>query len=58
MVILDPTLIKTGKRMNEMEKELQKSKTGLEKHNTLLEYYRESSFARVKAIRYVCTMYI
>lgn len=58
VVILDPTLIKTGKRMNEMEKELQKSKTGLEKHNTLLEYYRESSFARVKAIRnYVTNLF-
>ncbi|KMQ95423.1 swi snf-related matrix-associated actin-dependent regulator [Lasius niger] len=59
VIILDPVLIKTGRRMTEMSKELQMTKiTGLERHNTLLQYYTESSYARIKAIRnYVKTLF-
>lgn len=53
VIILDPVLIKTGKRMNEMSKQLQTNITNLERHNTLLQYYSESSFARIKAVWYV-----
>lgn len=38
--------------MNEMAKKLQDNNTSLE-HNTLLQYYTESSFVRLKAVWYV-----
>ncbi|XP_050455855.1 SWI/SNF-related matrix-associated actin-dependent regulator of chromatin subfamily A-like protein 1 [Cataglyphis hispanica] len=58
VIILDPVLIKTGKRMNEMSKQLQTNITSLERHNTLLQYYSESSFARIKAVcNYVTTLF-
>ncbi|KAL6439204.1 hypothetical protein ACFW04_003853 [Cataglyphis niger] len=58
VIILDPVLIKTGKRMNEMSKQLQTNITNLERHNTLLQFYSESSFARIKAVcNYVTTLF-
>ncbi|KAL0104812.1 hypothetical protein PUN28_016447 [Cardiocondyla obscurior] len=50
VIILDPDLIKAGKQMKEMSKQMQKNISGLEKHNALLQYYVESSFARQKAV--------
>ncbi|XP_072765590.1 SWI/SNF-related matrix-associated actin-dependent regulator of chromatin subfamily A-like protein 1 isoform X3 [Anoplolepis gracilipes] len=50
VIILDPTLIKTRKRMNEMSKQLQTNITNSERHNTLLQYYTDSSFARLKGV--------
>ncbi|XP_070170383.1 SWI/SNF-related matrix-associated actin-dependent regulator of chromatin subfamily A-like protein 1 [Polyergus mexicanus] len=58
VIILDPVLIKSRKRMNEMSKQLQANITNLERHNTLLQYYTESSFARLKAVcNYVTTLF-
>ncbi|KAK2584538.1 hypothetical protein KPH14_006907 [Odynerus spinipes] len=52
MIILDPVLIKAGtKEMEEMSSKLQrKTLSGVERHNALLQYYNESSFARLKAV--------
>ncbi|XP_011330154.2 SWI/SNF-related matrix-associated actin-dependent regulator of chromatin subfamily A-like protein 1 [Ooceraea biroi] len=59
VVILDPDLIKAGtKQMEEMSQQLQKKLTGLEGHNAMLDYYNESSFARMKAVRnYVANLF-
>ncbi|XP_011876001.1 PREDICTED: SWI/SNF-related matrix-associated actin-dependent regulator of chromatin subfamily A-like protein 1 [Vollenhovia emeryi] len=51
VIILDPALIKAGtKQMKEMSLKMQKKATALERHNALLQYYNESSFARLKAV--------
>ncbi|XP_019885387.1 SWI/SNF-related matrix-associated actin-dependent regulator of chromatin subfamily A-like protein 1 isoform X3 [Camponotus floridanus] len=56
VIILDSDLINTHKRMNEMAKKL-KNNTSLE-HNTLLQYYTESSFVRLKAVcNYVTNLF-
>lgn len=53
VIILDPVLIKAGtKQMEKMSQQLQ-IKTGFERHNALLQYYTESSFARLKAVWYI-----
>jgi len=59
VIILDPVLIKAGtKQMKEMSKQLQKKITGLERHNALLQYYTESSFAKLKAVcNYVTNLF-
>ncbi|KAM0735204.1 SWI/SNF-related matrix-associated actin-dependent regulator of chromatin subfamily A-like protein 1 [Formica fusca] len=58
VIILDPVLIKSRKRMNEMSKKLQANITNLERQSTLLQYYTESSFARLKAVcNYVTTLF-
>ncbi|XP_012215897.1 SWI/SNF-related matrix-associated actin-dependent regulator of chromatin subfamily A-like protein 1 [Linepithema humile] len=50
VIMLDPDLIKAStKQMENISKQLQK-KTGFEKHTALLEYYNQSSFARLKAV--------
>lgn len=51
VIILDPVLIKAGtKQMCEMSKKMEKNMAALERHNTLLQYYAESSCARLKAV--------
>lgn len=52
MIILDPLLIKAGtKEMEEMSSHLQrKALSGIERHKALLQYYNESSIARLKAV--------
>lgn len=51
VIILDPVLIKAGtKEMRKMSKQLEKKITGLERHHALLQYYTESSYARLKAV--------
>jgi len=51
VVVLDPDLIKSGtKQMKEMSQQLQKNLKGLEEHNALVQYYTESSVARLKAV--------
>jgi hypothetical protein len=54
VIILDPDLIKaSNKQLKGLATQFQKKLTGLERHNALLQYYNESSFARMKAIWYV-----
>lgn len=53
VIILDSSLIKTGKQMREMSQRLQTNITGLERHSTLIQYYNQSSYARVTAVRWV-----
>lgn len=51
IILLNPDLIKIGKEMLEISKKLKgKILNNLEKHNTLLQYYNESSVAKQKAI--------
>nr|XP_012147228.1 PREDICTED: SWI/SNF-related matrix-associated actin-dependent regulator of chromatin subfamily A-like protein 1 isoform X2 [Megachile rotundata] len=52
VIVLDPDLIKIGtKEMKEISAKLERSSlTGMERHNTLLQYYNESSIAKQKAI--------
>ncbi|KAH0952756.1 hypothetical protein HN011_010895 [Eciton burchellii] len=51
VIILDPDLIKaSNKQLKGLATQFQKKLTGLERHNALLQYYNESSFARMKAI--------
>lgn len=51
VILLNPDLIKIGKEMLEISKKLEKKVlNNLEKHNTLLQYYNESSIAKQKAI--------
>lgn len=52
VVILDPLLIKVGtKEMEEIGNTLQrKTLSSVERHSALLQYYNESSFARLKAV--------
>ncbi|XP_071639778.1 SWI/SNF-related matrix-associated actin-dependent regulator of chromatin subfamily A-like protein 1 [Temnothorax longispinosus] len=58
VIILDSDLIKTGKQMKEMSRKMEKTATALERHTTLLQYYTESSFARLKAVRkYVANLF-
>ncbi|XP_011694031.1 PREDICTED: SWI/SNF-related matrix-associated actin-dependent regulator of chromatin subfamily A-like protein 1 isoform X2 [Wasmannia auropunctata] len=52
VIILDPALIKSGtKQMGEMAKLLQRNISGTERHNAIVQYYNESSYARLKAVR-------
>ncbi|XP_036143302.1 SWI/SNF-related matrix-associated actin-dependent regulator of chromatin subfamily A-like protein 1 isoform X2 [Monomorium pharaonis] len=54
LIILDSALIKAGtKQMNEMSKKMEKTMAASERHNALLQYYTESSYARLKAVWYV-----
>ncbi|KYM97785.1 SWI/SNF-related matrix-associated actin-dependent regulator of chromatin subfamily A-like protein 1 [Cyphomyrmex costatus] len=56
VIILDSTLIKAGtKQMRELSQEIKENITGLEKHNTLIKYYAESSYARLKAVCHYVT---
>ncbi|XP_071562145.1 SWI/SNF-related matrix-associated actin-dependent regulator of chromatin subfamily A-like protein 1 [Temnothorax nylanderi] len=58
VIILDSDLIKTGKQMKEMSRKIEITATALERHNTLLQYYTESSYARLKAVRkYVANLF-
>ncbi|XP_018300731.1 SWI/SNF-related matrix-associated actin-dependent regulator of chromatin subfamily A-like protein 1 [Mycetomoellerius zeteki] len=58
VIILDSSLIKTGKQMREMSQRLQTNITGLERHSTLIQYYNQSSYARVTAVRnYVAKLF-
>ena len=52
VIILDPDLIKAGtKEMVEMSETLErKSLNGVERHNTLLQYYNQSGLAKHKAV--------
>ncbi|XP_014478988.1 PREDICTED: SWI/SNF-related matrix-associated actin-dependent regulator of chromatin subfamily A-like protein 1 [Dinoponera quadriceps] len=51
MVILNPDLIKAGTReMRDKFEQMRKNTTGLERHNVLLQYYTESSIARLRAV--------
>lgn len=59
VIILDPVLIKAGtKEMREKSEQLQKHVTGLDRHNALLQYYTESSTARLKAVWYIHMQYL
>lgn len=59
MIILDPDLIKAGtKQMKAMLQQLKKKVTALDRHNALLQYYTESSFARIKAVWYVNSTFL
>ncbi|KYN17633.1 SWI/SNF-related matrix-associated actin-dependent regulator of chromatin subfamily A-like protein 1, partial [Trachymyrmex cornetzi] len=58
VIILDPDLIKTGKKMWEMSQRLQTNITALERHNALIQYYSQTSYAKVKAVRnYVTNLF-
>ncbi|KAL6260216.1 hypothetical protein P5V15_007751 [Pogonomyrmex californicus] len=59
VIILDPLLVKAGtKEMEKMSQQMQKQITGLERHNALVQYYTESSYARLKAIcKYVTNLF-
>ncbi|KAG7196652.1 hypothetical protein KM043_015990 [Ampulex compressa] len=52
VIILDPVLIKadTKEMLNMSQKLEQKSLPSIERHNTLLQYYNESSIVRLKAV--------
>ncbi|XP_032683947.1 SWI/SNF-related matrix-associated actin-dependent regulator of chromatin subfamily A-like protein 1 [Odontomachus brunneus] len=51
VIILDPVLIKAGtKQMKEKLEQMQKKAAGLDRHHALLQYYNESSDARLKAV--------
>ncbi|KZC09702.1 PREDICTED: SWI/SNF-related matrix-associated actin-dependent regulator of chromatin subfamily A-like protein 1 [Dufourea novaeangliae] len=52
IIVLDPDLIKVGtKEMEEVSKKLEKTNLrGTERHNTLIQYYNETSFAKQKAV--------
>ncbi|XP_016906021.1 SWI/SNF-related matrix-associated actin-dependent regulator of chromatin subfamily A-like protein 1 [Apis cerana] len=60
VILLNPDLIKIGKEMLEISKKLEKKVlNNLEKHNTLLQYYNESSIAKQKAIcDYVSKLFV
>ncbi|EFN86322.1 SWI/SNF-related matrix-associated actin-dependent regulator of chromatin subfamily A-like protein 1 [Harpegnathos saltator] len=51
VIILDPALIKAGtKEMKKKFEQMQKTTTDFDKHNAMLQYYYESSIARLKAV--------
>lgn len=53
VVILDPKLIKDGtKEMRRIEKSLDQGKlSGADRQSALLQYYRETAMAKLKAIK-------
>lgn len=54
VIILDPVLIKAGtEQMKEKLEQMQKKVTGLDRHNAMLQYYNESSEARLQAVWYI-----
>ncbi|KAG5334389.1 SMAL1 protein, partial [Acromyrmex charruanus] len=58
VIILDSGLVKTDKQMRKMSQQLQTNISALERHNALIQYYSQSSCARVKAVRnYVTNLF-